>query len=248
MTLDLKQAPLVSLHEIYDVEDEVHYLVLSWHHLIEDHTGFIQIIEEVNAFYNGYFESLPTPALYREYVGRVRHSRATKDYLSYFEPRFSRIESPTLCFGLSNVNLDGGKVLEVSHQLSAELSRDIREQCRLAGINTAALFHAAWGIVAGRTSETEDLAVFGTVLFGRIGNGLQSIGLHINTLPLCLELSHTTKEYVQHVYEELSGLVNHEQASLTELKSLKTKICTLELKKLKSIFTSVDESSKVKRR
>lgn len=221
-SMDLRQAPLIHTHIFDDKDKEQYFLVLSDHHIIMDHIGLEQIVKEIALYYSGNFSTLPAPIQYRNFVDRVKRLRANTDYLSYFKSRFSSIDQPTLSYGFSNVNLDGSKVLESKQRLSHSQSLEIREQCKKSTISPAALFHAAWGIVVGRTSNLKDKVVFGTVLSGRIGStdAGNSLGLYINTLPLALEIKGTVKEYVSHVYQEISGLVDYEQVSLSEIKKL----------------------------
>lgn len=223
LSMDLTQAPAMHLYEVADKANDANYMVLLWHHIMMDHIGMRRIIQEVAAHYTGEYVNLPKPALYREFVGKARYIQSHTDYLSYFKPRLESIEEPTLCYDFSDINLDGGELLEGKLLYAIDQSNKLREQCRKHEISPAALFHAAWGIVVGRTSGAEEQVLFGTVLSGRLGSsetGSSSLGLYINTLPICLQVSKTVKDFVKHVYEEITGLVDYEQVPLTELKGL----------------------------
>ena len=217
----LGRAPLMNIHKVEGPSSDKCHIVLSWHHMVMDHVGMEQITREVISFYKGSFTDLPSPVPYREFVGRLQHIRANTDYLSHFRDRFSHVDTPTLAYGVTDVNIDGKNVQERKRAISIEQSRRIRRCCKAHNISPAALFHAAWGLIVGRTSG-ENSVVFGTVLFGRTesADSLQSLGLYINTLPIALRLEGTVKDYLERVYEELSILVNYEQVNLAEIKGL----------------------------
>ena len=221
ISMDLGRAPLMNIHKVEGPSSDKCHIVLSWHHMVMDHVGMEQITREVISFYKGSFDDLPSPVPYREFVGRLQHIRANTDYLSHFRDRFSHVDTPTLAYGVTDVNIDGKNVQERKRAISIEQSRRIRRCCKAHNISPAALFHAAWGLVVGRTSG-ENSVVFGTVLFGRTesADSLQSLGLYINTLPIALRLEGTVKDYLERVYEELSILVNYEQVNLAEIKGL----------------------------
>src|SRR5262249_669289 len=83
--------------------------------------------------------------------------------------------------------------------------------------NAAAVLHAAWALVVGRTSGLEDV-VFGTVLFGRLqmsGGSPSNVGMFLNTLPLRVRLdAANVKELLEHTHRALIGLMSVEQAPL----------------------------------
>ena len=221
ISMDLGRAPLMNIHKVEGPSSDKCHIVLSSHHMVMDHVGMEQITREVISFYKGSFDDLPSPVPYREFVGRLQHIRANTDYLSHFRDRFSHVDTPTLAYGVTDVNIDGKNVQERKRAISIEQSRRIRRCCKAHNISPAALFHAAWGLVVGRTSG-ENSVVFGTVLFGRTesADSLQSLGLYINTLPIALRLEGTVKDYLERVYEELSILVDYEQVPLAEIKGL----------------------------
>ncbi|WP_222423809.1 condensation domain-containing protein, partial [Lysobacter antibioticus] len=70
------------------------------------------------------------------------------------------------------------------------------------------------GLCSGR-----DDVVFGTVLFGRMhgGPGIdRAMGMFINTLPVRIALSgRSAAQGLRETHERLTGLLRHEQASLT---------------------------------
>src|SRR6266480_1581600 len=143
-------------------------------------------------------------------VTQVEHER-------FFRQMLGEVTEPTLPFGLSDVQQDGGEITESHRMLPQSLNDRLRVQARRLGVSLASLCHLAWSQVLARSSGQERV-VFGTVLFGRMQGGEgadQGVGLFINTLPLRLDLDDTGMETaVRQTHARIAGLLTHEHASL----------------------------------
>ncbi|WP_408032020.1 amino acid adenylation domain-containing protein, partial [Tenacibaculum xiamenense] len=217
--MDVSKAPLLELKSADDVLTDSFYLIINQHHLVLDHVGLEKIILEITAYLSGKTSSLPTPALYRNFIGHTLHSQKLNDSESYFKNLLENIEEPTYPFNLSDVKGNGRDVEESSIFLSSKLSKQIREVGTELGMSPAVLFHAAFGLVVGRCSS-KDYAIFGSLFSGRlqgVSGASDSLGLFINTLPFYAELKGTISEYIEVVKKELRTLLPYEQTPLADI-------------------------------
>src|SRR5205085_7649405 len=140
-----------------------------------------------------------------------------EEHEHFFRQMLGDVSEPTLPFGLSNVQQEGGEIVESRRMLPQRLNDRLRAQARRLGVSLASLCHLAWGQVLARSSGCERV-VFGTVLFGRMqgGDGAdQAVGLFMNTLPLRLDMDGTaTATAVREAHARLAELLVHEHGSL----------------------------------
>ena len=217
--MDLSKGPLLQLQTADDTSNGCFFLLFKQHHVIIDHVGLEKIIEEIKMYLSGNTTNYTQPVLYRDFIAHVLHQQATNDSESYFRSRLGHITDPTFPFGLSDTLGDGSSIQEASKMLSSDTSAQVRLLSRKLKISPAVIFHAAWGIVIGRCSNKE-YAVFGTLFSGRLQGSLgadQSLGLFINTLPVILHLDRNVSEYLDHVKQELQGLMPYEQTPLSNI-------------------------------
>ncbi|WP_075344662.1 non-ribosomal peptide synthetase [Tenacibaculum agarivorans] len=217
--IDVTKAPLLTLQSADDSKNGVYYLILLEHHLIMDHVGMEKVVAEINWYLSDQESNLPTPVLYRDFIGHTLHLQAINDSESYFKKLLGTIDVPTYPFELSDVKGDIGVVKESKIILPAELSQSIRNASVRLGISPAVVFHAAYGIVIGRCSNT-DYALFGTLLSGRLQGSLgaaDSLGLFINTLPFFIAFKGSVLEYIKEVKQRLTELLPYEQTPLSNI-------------------------------
>jgi amino acid adenylation domain-containing protein len=215
--LDLRQAPLMRLQVAADPHGEQWYVLLQIHHLTCDHVTFEAVMSEVVAHLENRAQRLSESVPYRNHVAQALASARAHDAESFFRSKLGEIDEPTAPFGLLNVHGDGSQIEEAQEEFELALAQRVRAQARRLSVSAATLFHAAWGLVVGRTSGRDDV-VFGSVLLGRLqgsAGAQQILGMFINTLPLRLRLQGVTaKELVEQTQRELVELLSHEQASL----------------------------------
>ncbi|SHN07370.1 amino acid adenylation domain-containing protein, partial [Chryseobacterium carnipullorum] len=218
--MDLTQAPAVRVKVASDVANGKYYLVLDHHHMMMDHIGTLKIIEEVGLYLSGQTGLLPTPALYRDFIGHTLNKNKLDESKKYFSELFGQIESPTYPFNLIDTKIDGNTTIISSKvMVSAELRDGIRKLSADLQISPAVLFHAAFGLVLGRCSGT-DYALFGSVLLGRLQGAKgseSSLGLFMNTLPVLLDLKGDIPSYISQTNKHLQKLLDHEQTSLSSV-------------------------------
>ncbi|WP_233899380.1 non-ribosomal peptide synthetase, partial [Tenacibaculum piscium] len=218
--IDLTKAPAMQVKVADDVDNGVYYLLLDHHHIMMDHMGTSKIIEEIELYLVGRASQLPTPALYREFVGQIINKEKTGENKKYFSDVYSDIDTPSYPFNLSDTKIDGSSTIMTSKKiLSSELRDHIRKVSNDLKISPAVLFHAAFGLVVGRCSGT-DYALFGSVLLGRlqgIKGSESSLGLFMNTLPVLLDVKGDIPSYISQTDAYLQTLLNHEQTPLSSV-------------------------------
>ena len=218
--VDPARAPMLQAKVADDAANEVYYLALSHHHLVMDHVGLARVGEEIKAYLSGLADTLPTPSLYRDFIGDTLDQGKIEGSKQYFSDLYQSVEEPTYPFNLSDTNVDGAtSILSSSAILSPALCDRVRKVSGEWKMSPAVLFHAAFGLVIGRTSNT-DYALFGSVLLGRLQGSKgsdSSLGLFMNTLPILLDLTSDVAAYVNLTKERLQGLLSYEQTPLARV-------------------------------
>ncbi|CAM1366294.1 amino acid adenylation domain-containing protein [Tenacibaculum xiamenense] len=217
--MDVSNAPLLTLKSADDKENTNFYLIVNQHHLVLDHVGMEKIVSEIVMYLSGKEEQLSTPVLYRNFIGHTLHAQATNNSESYFTGLLADIEEPTYPFHLSNTKVNASQIKESNVLLSDALNTEIREVSTSLGMSPAVLFHAAYGLVVGKCSNSE-YALFGSLFSGRLQGALgaaDSLGLFINTLPFYTSLEGTVSEYIHKVKQQLNELLPYEQTPLASI-------------------------------
>ncbi|HEU5137514.1 MAG TPA: condensation domain-containing protein, partial [Steroidobacteraceae bacterium] len=217
LRMDLSRPPLIRAQVARDPDASHVYVLLYLHHLIIDHVTMEILLSEVIAHMEGRAAELGAPIQYREFVAHALAQAERDDAETFFRARLGDIDEPTLPFGLTEVHGHSGEIEQARLMVAPELARQARQLAQEFRVSAATLFHVAWSAVVAHGSGRDDV-VFGSVLLGRLqgisGVG-QVLGTLLNTLPLRLRLQdRSVREIVRHTHEELTGLLEHEQASL----------------------------------
>ncbi|WP_338885026.1 amino acid adenylation domain-containing protein [Xenorhabdus sp. TH1] len=214
----ITKAPLLAAHITQDPESGQWLLSLLHHHLVCDHISLGMIFNEIKAMILGESDTLPVPLPYRNFIAQTR-SVPQEIHQAYFREQLGDVEEPTLPFELLDdlKETNRNKIVENTVTLDNELANNLRNCARQLGMSAAVLFHVAWAHVLARCSGQNDV-VFGTVLLGRLQGGVgasEVLGMFINTLPIRIRLQgRTVKQAVRETHQQLSELLDHEQASL----------------------------------
>ncbi|MBD2819268.1 amino acid adenylation domain-containing protein [Xenorhabdus sp. 42] len=218
MRIDINKAPLLAAHIAQDPASGKWMFSLLYHHLVCDHISLDIIFNEIQSRLSGKSDSLPQPLPYRNFIAQI-NKIPLEAHQAYFRELLGDVEEPTLPFGLQDVQ--GNNIIEAivenTFTLDSKLAQDLRECARQLGMSTAVLFHVAWAQVLARCSGRDDV-VFGTVLLGRLQGGAgaaEVLGMFINTLPVRVKLqARSVRQVIQETYQQLSSLLEHEQAPL----------------------------------
>ncbi|KFX10449.1 hypothetical protein KP24_21930, partial [Pectobacterium atrosepticum] len=217
-SMDLSQAPLMHLYVAPDSTSPALYILLQFHHIIDDNLSLRQLLAETTAFLMGKGEALPPSFPYRNFVAYTRQEDKNHAAEAFFQDYLADIDEITAPFGVANVQASGENAAEARQSLSPELSQTIRDAARRFGISPAALFHASWALVIARTSGRDDL-VFGTTLSGRM-SGLEgsttALGMFINTLPFRIKLAGMSVATLVNTANDIcANLLRYEQTPLS---------------------------------
>lgn len=215
--LRLAEAPLMRLQISPAPHGGQWYALIRTHHIVFDNESLQTMLEEVMAHVEGRARQLPIPGSYRDHVAQVLAGTSTDDIEAFFRRKLGDVDQPTAPFGLLDIHGDGRHIANARDTLDPLLARRIRTQAQRLSVSTAALLHAAWGLVVSHTSGRDDI-VFGSVLLGRMQSAAATnrvLGMFINTLPLRLRLRGLTAEQlIEHTRSELAELLDYEHASL----------------------------------
>jgi amino acid adenylation domain-containing protein len=213
--LDPQKAPLLAAYVAREESGRC-YLALLYHHLISDHQSMELLVTEANAFLSGQEAQLLPPLAYRRFIAQAQQMSA-QQHEEYFRESFGDVLEPTAPFGVIDTQANGSEITRTHGAVTGELAQRIREAARRERMSPAVLFHAAFGLVVGRLSGSDDV-VFGSVMSGRQGirGGERAVGMFINTLPVRLHLSgRGVRQVIQDAGARLAGLLEHEQAPLS---------------------------------
>ncbi len=213
--LDPRQAPVLAAFVAREDSGGSCYLALLYHHLISDHQSMEFLVSEALAFLNGQEWQLLPPLAYRRFIAQAQQMSA-QQHETYFRDSLSDVLEPTAPFGVIDTHGNGFEVTKTVRAVPVDLARRIRDAARRERLSPAVLFHAAWALVVGRLSGSDDV-VFGSVLSGRQGirGGERAVGMFINTLPVRVRLSGLgVQEVIRDTGTRLAGLLEHEQAPL----------------------------------
>lgn len=216
LRLDLQQAPLIAAYITYDTRQEKWLMALLDHHLISDNVTLRLIMGEIQAVMDGRADSLPPSQPYRNFIAQAA-CVSQAEHEAYFRQLLGDVDTTTAPYGVLDVRGGDAVILRSVQELSDDLSARVHSTARAQGVPTSVLFHAAWGLVVAATSGRDD-GIFGTVLSGRsqgTSGANHALGMFINTLPMRIRLQqNSVRDIVQDAYQQLSGLLTHEQAPL----------------------------------
>ncbi len=165
-------------------------LVWTFPHTLLDGRSFAPILTQVFAIYAGSEPVLtPAPAFadHCHALAGLSHDASR----AYFTNYLSGFDAPNTVIHAARARPARKQVLQDG--LSATETQALTARATQAGVTTATLVQAAWGIVLARWSGRDD-AVFGATVSGRhlMPGQAGTIGCLINTLPLRLRITPTT--------------------------------------------------------
>ncbi|MGW3134257.1 condensation domain-containing protein, partial [Streptomyces sp. NPDC001123] len=213
--IDLSRAPLMRICVAEEPRTGRWLALFQMHHMLQDHTGWEVVLDDISAILRGETDRLPEPLPFRNFVAAARLGTSREEHEDYFRALLGDVTETTAPFGLTDVLGDGAEVGQGRLTLGDALAARVRERARVLGVSAATLFHVAWARVLATAAGHDDV-VFGTVLLGRMNVGADRVpGPFINTLPVRVDVSATgVAAAVTGMHSQLADLMAHEHAVL----------------------------------
>lgn len=189
-------------------------LVWTFHHALLDGGGYQLLLREAFALYDaalhGGVPSLPPAVSFLDHcdaLAAVDHDPAR----AYFRTHLADFDQANRLAPVFLAPEGSGADPQIRRHLCDGLNADaaeaLRRAARSAGVSTATMIFAAWGLVLARCSGRDE-AVFGVTRSGRflLENAQTCAGCQINTLPCRVSLKGAT------LGDLLAQVHNHSQA------------------------------------
>ncbi|WP_203932552.1 non-ribosomal peptide synthetase [Virgisporangium ochraceum] len=210
---DPAAAPLLRAGHFLCPDGDVVCLVV--HHLVFDATSEGILVRELAALYTGFADSEEPPAELGATAGRYVERPVTQESLAYWNRELQGVDRSAMQLGIgrpepADPTFTGSRLTHVlsdaSHRGLTQLARDLR-----ATDNIVAL--AAFCLLLRLHGAGSDLVV-GVPIDIRDSTGSDSIGYHVNTLALRIDMSTATtfRDLVAHTRDRMLTALSHADA------------------------------------
>ncbi|WP_425549150.1 amino acid adenylation domain-containing protein, partial [Allokutzneria multivorans] len=198
------------------VDVDEHVFVLTNHHILLDGWSMPVLMGDLFALYQG--EALRPVAPYRTFLEWIsRQDRAATD--AVWRAELSGVDGPTLLapHAGERTPVRAETQLELPADLTAALTRRVREQ----GVTLNSYVQALWSVLLGALTGRDDI-VFGITVSGRPAQlaGVETmVGLFINTVPVRVEMrpDMTVAELVDSVHSGQTRIMGHDHLGLSDI-------------------------------
>ncbi|MCU1716788.1 amino acid adenylation domain-containing protein [Pseudomonas sp. 5P_3.1_Bac2] len=204
------------------LEDELHQLVFTNHHLLLDGWSIPVLLHELFTLYHaaGQPARLPPANAYRQYLQWL--SQRDKEHMrQVWCETLAGLSSPT-CLARGRVSTDK-RPLALERNLSEVQTQQLGQLAKRLGVTLNTLIQGAWGVLLGEMSGVQDVT-FGVTVSGRPGEleGVEHVvGLLINTIPLRLRfsLAESFSSLLQRLQAEQTQLLDYQYLELTTIQA-----------------------------
>ena len=221
----LSQAPLL-LISLIQVDDTVHHLILTSHHIILEGWSSQILLREALTLYEanckGIDIQLPASAPFRTYIAWLQQQDSTVAE-SFWRARLRGFSTPiTLPIDRRSKQARQEPCHTSQHvQLSLEATAALKTLTSERQLTMNVLLQGAWSVLLSRYSGQQDV-LFGVTISGRPATlpGVEDmVGLFINTLPMRVQIkpSETLSPWLQQIQNDLLELQQFGFSSLVDI-------------------------------
>ncbi|MGW2515327.1 amino acid adenylation domain-containing protein, partial [Streptomyces scopuliridis] len=216
---DIGRPPLIRF-TLIRLGDHDHRLVLTIHHTVLDGWSLPILLKEFHTLYvtDADTRRLPPVVPYRTYLEWLARQDADATKAAW-DRMLDGLTAPTLvAAGTDHTPQDPGRYV---FELSEPDTEALAERAKAAGVTVNTVVQAAWAMVLGGLTGSDDV-VFGVTVNGRPAelSGVESmVGLFINTLPLRVRLRPETtgSDLLRQVHQGQVELTAHQYTGLSEI-------------------------------
>ncbi|NOV00603.1 non-ribosomal peptide synthetase [Paenibacillus planticolens] len=218
---DLEEAPLMRT-ALVSCSDDLHYLLLDFHHIAVDGVSMHLFFEEWSKLYGG--EELPALSLqfkdFAVWYGKQENVTARNALQNYWKSALAG-EIPILHLptDMERPLVQSFKGNTVSIQLEAEMTDGLKKLAASSDTTLYMILFAAYNVLLARYSGQEDIVV-GAPFACRTENEMQHmIGMFVNTLPLRSypEKNKSFSVFLQEIRACVLGAIEHQEYELEHL-------------------------------
>ncbi|MDP2601547.1 MAG: amino acid adenylation domain-containing protein [Deltaproteobacteria bacterium] len=193
---DIQNAPLMRA-KLLRLGEQEHVLILNFHHIVSDGSSLVIFCQELAALYKASLEDVDVslPPLQVQYVDYAvwQHQwfqgAAWESQLAYWKGQLSDVSPLNLPTDYARPLAQTFRGARLSRMLSVQLTEDLKDLSRRAGVTRFMTLLAAFNILLARHSGQDDIVV-GSTIAGRNRPELDGvIGFFINALALRTDLS-----------------------------------------------------------
>ncbi len=221
--LELTDAPLMRI-KLIRLNNQEHYFVWSYHHLLFDGWGFAIILNEIFQLYEGFAQNketaLPPVRPFRDYIAWLQAQDMQKAE-AFWKKNLAGFSAPTPLVPAKKTDQPGLSYLKERHVFSEAVSQKAHQFSREHQITINTLFQGGLALLLSRYSGEPDV-VFGSTVSGRPTElaGIESmVGLFINTLPIRVQIDprKSIKDWLQELQLQNVELRQYEYTPLVKI-------------------------------
>lgn len=212
----LPGSPLTRVALVVD-NDETVYFVWTMHHMLYDGWSVPLLCRRVNALYSG---ALSEPAAdFREFVSYAKNQDQERN-AAYWQTKLEGVTPSTFP---APANPEMYSLAQSTIRDHLELPSR-KEPCLMSGLTMSTVIQAAWAMMIGQYSKTDDV-LFGATISGRNApvDCIESIeGPTLATVPVRLHLSPDARavDFLRHVQDHFTGMMPYEQTGLKSVRAI----------------------------
>jgi amino acid adenylation domain-containing protein/non-ribosomal peptide synthase protein (TIGR01720 family) len=222
---DLAQAPLMRVG-LRRVEDNVHHLVWSTHHLCVDGWSWPLVFREISLVYGALRQAaqpaLDAPLTYREYVGWLRNE--APDSQRFWQEQLAGAKVPTPLNLAASPAVPPSALPRFAEEYAridrATTSR-LQALARSQHVTLSTIVQGAWSLLLSHYSGSADV-VFGAAFSGRPAElpGIESlVGPCVNNLPVRVTTTPAERllSWLSQLQQRQFNLAQHQYAPLEQI-------------------------------